>query len=384
MARRWRKYQVGKYRLGTLHNAQLGRDEAVVCWRDERGPHRRRLGVFTEAEGRIAVDGFVSRCEALKDRPKITVGEVFAAYVEDRRKDGKLVAAFHHNWKALKPRFGTMPVIDITDDICRDYARARLEVGRIITKKDQSTGLLVHRRASISPGTVWSELLRLRSCLNWAAERRVIDFAPHVWIPRKPDPRDRVMTEEEVIRLIDACTMPHLRLFVVLAITTAGRSAAICELTWDRIDFDAGTIDLRIREVIDPLTKRARKGRSIMMMTEEARAELLKAKEGRQTDYVIEWDGQPVKKIRKGFTAAVERAGLGPEVTPHILRHTVLTWLDEDNVPMERISRLAGHRDITTTRTIYAKPRPASLQPAADVIDMRLRRKGTGSGKSVA
>ena len=91
-----------------------------------------------------------------------------------------------------------------------------------------------------------------------------------------------------------------------------------------------------------------------------------------------------MKKIRKGFTAAVERAGLGPEVTPHILRHTVLTWLDEDNVPMERISRLAGHRDITTTRTIYAKPRPASLQPAADVIDMRLRRKGTGSGKSVA
>jgi integrase len=37
-----------------------------------------------------------------------------------------------------------------------------------------------------------------------------------------------------------------------------------------------------------------------------------------------------VKCIRKGFRAAVARAGLPSKITPHVLRHTVLTWLDED------------------------------------------------------
>src|SRR5438552_3185559 len=103
MGKRWRKYEVRGYRLGALFNEKLARHEAVVCWRDDDGPHRRRLGVFSEAEGRIAVDRFVGSCEALKDRAKLTVGRVFAAYRADRERDGKLVAAFDENWKALEP-----------------------------------------------------------------------------------------------------------------------------------------------------------------------------------------------------------------------------------------------------------------------------------------
>ena len=38
--------------------------------------------------------------------------------------------------------------------------------------------------------------------------------------------------------------VPHLALFVELAIATGGRKSAICELTWDRVDFDGRLIDL--------------------------------------------------------------------------------------------------------------------------------------------
>jgi integrase len=85
--------------------------------------------------------------------------------------------------------------------------------------------------------------------------------------------------------------MPHIKLFVVLTITTGGRTAAILELTWDRIDFEAGTIDLRTREVVDPLTKKVRKGRAIVPMSNEARAMLQDARQGALTNYVIEWSG---------------------------------------------------------------------------------------------
>jgi hypothetical protein len=205
MGKQWRKYEVGIYRLGALFNSKLGQHEAVVCWRDEDGPHRRRLGVFTETEGRNALDAFVGNAQALKVREGATVEEIWKAYKKDRETDGKLMEAFEYNWQALKPRFCATKVADITDDVCRDYAKERMATGRIIRKLNRKTGQIEERRVDISVGTVWSELLRLRSCLNWARDRQKIPWAPHVWIPRKPDPRDTVMTEDEVLLLIDNC-----------------------------------------------------------------------------------------------------------------------------------------------------------------------------------
>lgn len=350
MGKRWRKYQVGKYRLGQLYG------EAVVCWRDEnKKPHRRRLGVHTEVEGKAALDKFARGVKLLQERETKTLGEIWDAYKLDREKDGKLIANFENDWKALKPRFASLNVDALNADICREYAEQR---------RDQKK----------SASTIWTELLRLRSCVNWAFKRNIILIKPYVWVPDKPGGRTRVMTEAEVISLIDSCVMPHVRLFVILAISTAGRSGAICQLTWDKIDFDAGTIDLRSSEKPNPLKKTGRKGRALVPMTSEARAALLEAQKGALTDHVIEWNGEPIKKIRKGFMEAVKRAKL-TEVTPHVLRHTVISWLDEDGIPMERISKLAGHRDINTTRTIYAKPGVKVLRPAAELIDIRLRRK---------
>lgn len=351
MGKRWRKYQVGKYRLGQL----LG--QAVVCWTDDKGkPHRRRLGKFTEIEARAKLDEFARGVTLLKEQKSKTIGEIWELYKADREKDGKLIANFENDWKALKPRFAGLDAITLnTSDACRDYANDREKAGK-------------------STSTIWTELTRLRSCINWAVKRNIIPVKVYVWVPTKPDGRQRVMSEEEVIRLIDACKVPHIKLFVVLAISTAGRSGAICQLKWDKVDFDAGTIDLRDSEKSNALKKARKKGRSIVPMTAEARAALLEAQKGALSDWVIEWDGEPVKKIRKGFMAAVSAAGL-TGVTPHVLRHTVLTWLDEEDIPMERISKLAGHRDLNTTRKIYAKPDVKVLKPAADVIDMKLRRK---------
>lgn len=291
----------------------------------------------------------------LKERETKTIGEIWIEYRADREKDGKVILNFDNDWKALKRRFGPMEIEALTADACRAYAEARHAAGKSIS-------------------TVWTELTRLRSCINWASKRRVIKDKPYVWVPTKPEGRQRVMTAEEVLRLLDACIMPHTRLFVILAITTGARSGAICDLTWERVDFEAGTINFQALEPVNPLTKKVRKGRAIAPMTLEARAALTEAQRGALTDHVIEWDGAPVKNVRKAFAAAATRAGLDG-VTPHVLRHSVATWLDEDGIPMERISKMLGHRDRRTTEKIYAKPGVDVLRPAADVIDMRLSRK---------
>ena len=43
--------------------------------------------------------------------------------------------------------------------------------------------------------------------------------------------------------------------------------------------------------------------------------------------FAVEWYGEPVTSISKGFRAVVKDAGLGSDVTPHVLRHTAATWL---------------------------------------------------------
>jgi integrase len=49
---------------------------------------------------------------------------------------------------------------------------------------------------------------------------------------------------------------------------------------------------------------------------------------------VVEWNGDAIKSVRRGFAAAVRAAGLGADVTPHILRHTCATWLMQAGVPL--------------------------------------------------
>ena len=265
------------------------------------------------------------------------------------------------------------------------------------------TGRPVRYWRRIAPTAPWA--VRPPGARTWLVDRALFDSwlhkteqppcpapPPYVWTPRKPAPRQRVLSPAEAIALIDACVMPHVRLFVVLALTTGARSGALLGLTWDRVDFDGGSIDLRERVTVDPLTKRARKGRAIAPMTSVARVALLEAREGALSDHVIEWDGQPVGLIRRGFMEAVGRAGLGTvtpmrmpngkpynkvvsDVTPHTLRHTATSWAVNSGASMEFAARLLGHRDPKTTRSTYAHADVDSLRPVADVIDMKIRRK---------
>lgn len=345
MGKRWKPYRVGIYRLGLLG------DQAVATWRDAEGRHRYRLGrAGSESEARRLLDTFAhARARTIAADSGQTIAGIFAAYRKDRAADGKQVSAFDWSWRALGPTFAKLGPEDITADVCRSYASRRIAEG-------------------VQAGTIWTELIRLRSALNWAAKHRLIPHPPpYVWAPSKPEARSRVLTDAEIDRLLSACVMPHVRLFVLLALCTGGRTAALLELTWDRVDFDAGTINLRRDQPVNPLTKTVRKGRAIVPMNATARAVLSQAHAERMCEHVIEWNGAPIKKIRKGFEEACRRAGL-EGVTPHDLRRTVATKADEAGVDWTRIARLLGHSSVASGAA-YRHPRPSHLQDVTDLID---------------
>lgn len=347
---KWRRYAIGQYRLQQLNG------QACAVWRDPAGNrHRERLGrCESEGEARSRLAAWVhakSRSDVILGNQTVTV--IVEAYLQDREADGKGVRVMRADWKALQPHFGNLAPHTIDAEICRQYARHRLE--------------------TVSQGTVWTELTRLRSALNWAVKRKVLapQAAGYVWVPSKPEGRTRVLSSDEIDRLLAGCVMPHVRLFVIVALATGARSGAILELTWDRVDFEAGIINLKSDETINPLTKRARKGRAVLPMSDEVRAALSEAKAAALSDFVIEWNGERVESIKKGFGEACRRAGLS-DVTPHTIRHTVATMLDEAGADPKLISRYLGHRHAAST-AIYTHPKPESLKPLADVVPLRRR-----------
>ncbi|WP_311409713.1 tyrosine-type recombinase/integrase [Methylorubrum extorquens] len=58
--------------------------------------------------------------------------------------------------------------------------------------------------------------------------------------------------------------------------------------------------------------------------------------------HIVEFEGLPLTKLRRAWKTARIAAGLGEEVTPHILRHTFATWAVMDGAPFGMVAMALG------------------------------------------
>lgn len=361
-----RKRRAERYRSG---DCTLGWREgyAVADVRDAATGKRERvrLGAFKKGsqEARDALDAYVEARRAVQlHAQSYTVGQLWKLWIAERARDGFRNDIYEYQWVALKPAFANrMPHLLRADDF-RDYARARFELGR-------------------SPWTVHNELVRLRTCLKWAADTHLIDRRPHVWVPSAGGHRERVLTLAEARALVAAAATsdPHVYLFVVVAFATAARHTAILDLTWDRVDFVAGLIEFDLDAKPDPMSRSWSKGRARVPMNRAVRAALELAYRGRQSDHVVEHGGRRLKTVRAGFARAVKRAGIDEgrgKITPHVIRHSVITWLDEAAIPTARTAQLAGHANEEITKRVYTHAAPEVLQEAVERLNDALHEGG--------
>src|SRR5262249_5364714 len=58
--------------------------------------------------------------------------------------------------------------------------------------------------------------------------------------------------------------------------------------------------------------------------------------------FIVEWPGERVKQVGHGFGPALADAGLDDDVSPHILRHTCVTWLLREGVEPWKVAGFVG------------------------------------------
>jgi integrase len=73
--------------------------------------------------------------------------------------------------------------------------------------------------------------------------------------------------------------------------------------------------------------------------------------------------------VIRAFRAITEKAGLGKDWAPREMRHTFVSVLSANGVPVESIALLVGHDRTTTTESVYRHEIRPALTQGAEVMD---------------
>lgn len=310
-------------------------------WAVRYGKRRLSTGLDATPENREAAERKAGEILGAISKSSDFVEDVYDAYWRDKgQKDRQ-----RYSWKALAPHFTGVRVNDISRQMCRDYADYRRKMG----KKD---------------GTIITELTDLSSACNWFDKFNTARIEK----PSRPAPRDRHLTKEEMRKLLDAAQeTPHLHTFLHIAYATAARKEAILQLQWEKgpgighVDLDRGIVDFGLK----PNGKK----RAVVPMTSTLREVLQEAVRDRQTRFVVEYGGRPVRSVKTAFHRAVRAAGID-HLTIHDIRHTAAVHMAGAGVPMSLVSQYLGHSSTGVTEQIYARYQPDHMRSAAEALEL--------------
>jgi len=209
------------------------------------------------------------------------------------------------------------------------------------------------------PTTINRKKAVLSSVLNFALSRGYIDenVVKGVVIDDDTKRRDRVLSKEERVKLLDACkqsSWDRLYLMVLVAMSTGARKSEIENLRWSNINFRGGCTVL----------KDTKNGTSralhfpLVVLNEFKRFQEV----GNGLIFASDKIPDQPRDFRKLWAKALKIAGISDKdvlnadgsikvekFTFHCLRHGFCSALSDSGKELSQIAELAGHKSIQTT-----------------------------------
>jgi len=141
---------------------------------------------------------------------------------------------------------------------------------------------------------------------------------------------------------------------------TGARRAEVTTLEWPQINLKTKTIHLYRSKTDNEM---------VFHMTDDAYELLVRRSENKRHPLYVfpnRKGNGPRRSPGSSIKKAIARAGLGPEVTPHVFRHSVATKLLNGGMPITQVQYFLGHKDpMTTHRYLHTSKQASSVAAAA-------------------
>ncbi len=294
-----------------------------------------------------------------RDPSRIPVADVLAVYLTDVVPEHARPDESRRRIARVAEFFGPKLLSEINGQLCRAYARAA------------GTDTMARR-----------DLEELRAAINHHRREGLHDRIVSVVLPARRAPRERWLDRDEVAKLLwTAWRRPkckQLARFILFALYTGRRSAVVCGASFHResgrswVDVDGGFLWPPER------AKKTKKRNPPAPIADRLLPHLRRWRDGGRR-YVVDWNGSPITRIGRTLKEVAIAAGLGDEVTPHVLRHTAATWLMQNGTDMLKFGRFLG----MTTRTFestYAHYRPEHLSAAKGAFTTHRSHRARANG----
>jgi len=299
-----------------------------------------------------------------KDRPSgstrpedVNVADALTYYIEHHVPTIAAPERILYAINALLPFWENLKAAEVRGETCRQYARRRTNPieGKPVTGS-----------------TVRRELNALQAALNLYHKEGYLLYAPKVTKPKEGERVERYLTRSEVAKLLWGCRNSkrrHLMMFILVGVYTGTRHDAILSLMFEPntaggwIDLEKGLIYRKGEGQTETVKKR-----TTAKLPQKLLAHLRRCK-GR---YVVDIDGQRVGNIRKAFYGARTAAKLDNSVTPHVLKHTAITWGMQNGMEVGEAASYFS-TSIETIQKHYWHHSPDYQSAAAAAMDKRTK-----------
>ena len=244
-------------------------------------------------------------------------------------------------------------------------------------------------------------LQAIHSCLNRAVRRAMArdkvkrNVVALCSIPQgRPGRPSKSLTLAQAESVLLTAEGSRMHAYVILSLLTGARTEELRALTWDHVDLlgdpDADppvpphvAVWRSVRTGGDTKTRKSRRTlalprRCIQALERQCAAQAVerRAAGDRWQEHGLVFAskvGTPLdpSHVRRDFRAAIRGAeGIEPEDwTPRELRHSFVSLLSDDGVPLEEISRLVGHSSTAVTEEVYRKQIRPVVQTGAVAMD---------------
>ena len=276
--------------------------------------------------------------------------------------------------KHLTPYFGNMRVININAALVNKFLAIKKEENISNIKNNETESRKLNNK------TINHCLVILKAIFSKAVENELISKNPAQKIQKlKTEQKEMfILSQEECFKLLDTAQKYYPDLYPILftAIFTGMREGEILGLTWDNIDFKKKKITVN-KSVYDgklTTTKTASSNRKVDMtdtLTEVLQTQ--KRKNKILTKLVFPNNvGNPLcvhNLLHRRFYPCIKKSGIDKNIRFHDLRHTYVSLLISQNVPMKYIQNQVGHSSINTTMNTYGHLLPDVHENAIKILD---------------